>query len=392
MFVKSKQLSEMFGAQLPYLKDDIPPEVSKYLGIKTEATTESIIEYLQVLSTSEDADFKLVCHLYKYLNDYGKDYESSFDKFPLIYLQESVKVWLKCDEVVWEDLSSVFGDLYPGLAPSYENSELRSFFLKKLAVSNTVGAEELARAWLILTESDRPDPEKTRAALEKILPKVLEVASNGEEKPDWWGEFIENVYVWTQGGGFVSPGRALAADDRQLQGYFDGKVPFIWKPERYTHHNLLPLYQQLGVRGLSESTEISLQSSSGCKQLTEANILTEYSKRLLGYLVYNQSQDIYLNQIRNGSLMVIMQGVEYECAALEVQYSIRGFHAQRIDRERKAFWDTETSALYLSLGADTDDLFDEAAEAIAKALWGARARDFEYTVHNILGVTSQARY
>ena len=392
VFVKSKQLSEMFGAQLPFLKDEISPKLCEYLGIKTEATTESIVEYLKVLSADDEVDLKLVCRLYKYLDGYGKDYVQNFSDYPLIYLPGSWKGWFKSDEVVWEDLSSVFGNFYPGLGLSYESQDLKSFFLKKLAVSETVGAEELARAWLSLEESGESDPDKVKTALEKIFPKILEVASSDEDKPGWWYEFVENANVWTQDGRFISADRALAADDRQLQRFFTGKISFVWKPERYTHQEILPLYRELGVGSLSEATEITLKSSSECHEVNTPSVLTKHTKRLLTYLVYGYSREFFLDQVDVGALKALVWGIECECDAIEVQYAVKGFLAQKTDNERNAFWDTETYTLYLLVGANLDDLLDEAAEAVAKAIWGAKYRQWDDAVRRVLGVTSESRY
>jgi len=392
VFIKNNQLSEMFGNQLPYLKDKMSPELCEYLGIKTDATTASIVEYLKELSTNNEVDSRLISRLYKYLDDHGKHFEKDFIDFPLIYLPKSRKGWYKSGEVVWDDLSRVFGDLYPGVSTGYDGAKFRQFFLKKLSISETVGAEELACAWMSLTASVAPEQEKITEALEKILPKILEVASSGEDKPLWWHEFIKNAKVWTQGGMFVSPDRVLAADDRQLQRFFKGRIQFVWKSERYTHQEMLALYTELGIRSLSEATEISLKSSAECQEASTPGILTKYSKRLLGYLVYSHLREFYLEQVDHGALKALLQGVECVCSTVEVLYSVKGYSVQRIDDKRKAFWDTETSTLYLLLGSDADDLLDEAAEAIAKAIWGARSREWDDTVRRVLGVSTEARY
>lgn len=392
IFKESKQISEMFGARLPYLKDEMSPRLIEFLGIHTEATAESIIDYLHALAEDSAEDSGLVNKLYTYLHEYGKDLKTSFAELPLIFVPESPQGWYKSSEVVWEDLSSVFGNMYVYLAPAYEDKRLENFFIKGIGVSRTIGTGELTRAWRQLAEKENPDPEVIRAALSRIMPKVLQEARSEEEHPEWWDEFTEEVQVWTYDDEFVPPDEALAGDDAQLRRLFEDSVAFVWVPDSLSHDRLEPLYQALGVRRLSEAVRVTLDSPLGVSEVETPSLLTPYSKRLLAYLLYNLAPERFEESMANDVLPRLLQTVEFSCESLVLSFSLDKFSLSCKDSGCSAFWDVEKQSLYLLAGADREDLLDEVAEGIARAIWGRQFRDQEDSVRRALSVLTEERF
>jgi len=93
VFAESRQLREMFGTRLPYLKDEMSPELIEFLGIHTEATRETIVDYLRALAADNANNPDLVIKLYAYLDQYAKDLQKPFAQSPLVFVPGSSKRW-----------------------------------------------------------------------------------------------------------------------------------------------------------------------------------------------------------------------------------------------------------------------------------------------------------
>lgn len=129
LFIENNHIRSIFGDNVPYLKDNISNDLCEILGIKTDVKPEEIIKYLQEISQNQDEiDLKKVEKLYRFLGDNWK--EDVFDQFKinaLIYVPNSQRKWRNSNEVMWEDESIIFVDLYGYLEPSYGSLELKNF-------------------------------------------------------------------------------------------------------------------------------------------------------------------------------------------------------------------------------------------------------------------------
>lgn len=392
VFVKTTQINEMFGNRLAYLKDDISPELCVFLGIKTEVTTETVLDYLRELSKQNEVDIKLIRQLYKYLDDYGDEYAKYFHKEELIYIPESGKRWYISSEVIWDDASQVMGELYGWLSPIYETADLRQFFLDKISISASVQNEDLARAWLQLPERNDLTPIEIEASLSKIYPRLLVEAKSEDAHPGWWDEFVEGVMLWTQSKEFTGKNKIYVPDDYYLRNLFSEVLAFVWKPESLTHNNLGALYDELGIALLSEGVEAALENPGEAKELESPVLLTEHSKRLLCYMIYNDSQEKYEDLINSGVLVDLLQSVEAETDSLTVRYDVIDPWVRKTVSDYHAFWEQSQRLLYLRSGTEHDDLMDDTVEVIARALWGASYKKYEDHVRTTLAITTECRF
>jgi len=392
VFVRTRQINEMFGSRLAYLKDDISPELCELLGIKTEVTTETVLDYLRELSKQQEVDIKLIKQLYKYLDDYGDEYAEYFHKEALIYIPGSGKRWYISSEVIWDDASQVLGELYGWLSSVYEASGLRRFFLDKISISETVQNEDLARAWLQLPERNNLRSEEIEASLSKIYPRLLAEAKSLDDYPAWWKVFIDEVMLWTQDDEFVGKDKVYVPDDYYLRNLFSENLAFVWKPESLTHNNLRALYDELGVALLSEGVEASLENPGKTKELESPVLLTEHSKRLLCYMIYNDSQEKYQELINSGVLKELLKSVEAETDMLAIRYDVTDSLIHKTVSDHHAFWEPSRRLLYLRSGAEQEDLLDDTVEVIARALWGAAYKKYEDHLRTTLAITTEGRF
>jgi hypothetical protein len=392
-FRKTKQIREIFGDRLPYVEEKISAAVGEYLGVKTEATTETIVEFLRDLSGSDGVDSRTVLALYSYLARFGKHYQDVFAEEPLIYVPGEAAAWFISSEVVWKDYSNVLSGVYGYLEPVYGAHELRKFFVDSLGVSERVSAEELARAWLMLPERDDLEPGQMESALEVIVPGVASVLldSDDDDLPGWWEDFADTVQVWTRDDTFESPERVYIADDRILERMFSDKLCFAWKPESRTYNDLASLFSALGLSPISTSIDVALADAVNPSRLDECRILTGFTKRLLVYFIYNDSPEAYLKHFESGALPAVLHAAEAVSSDLVLRYSVRGSDAVATE-QRSAHWDESASILYTALESDGEDVLDEVAEALARFFWGRRYKVAEDTIRTLLQVTTEVRY
>ena len=392
VFVRSSQIDEMFKDSLAYLKDDISPALCEFLGIKTEVTTKTVIDYLKVLSTHKEADIKLVRKLYKYLDDYGDEFQSNFENYALIFIPDSEKYWYKSDEVIWDDTSDVLGKLYGWLSPVYESSNLKQFFLHKINVSEIVQDEDLAKAWLKLPKRTDLNSKEIEASLSKIFPRLLIESNLSDIHSDWWDEFIEDAMVWTQDEEFENPNEVYVPDDYYLRNLFHDNLSFVWKPENIPHATLQVLYNKLGISLLSESIVSTLDNPGKVKELETAVFLTEHSKLLICYMLYNDSPIRYEELFNSNVLKCFLQSIETETDLLAIRYSIADKWVNSTVTDKQAFWDQSHHILYFRNGNERDDILDDVAEVIARALWGTFYKKYEDRVRMALAISNEERF
>ncbi|HAT81796.1 MAG TPA: hypothetical protein DCS17_10715, partial [Flavobacterium sp.] len=308
IFKENKQIRNMFRSYLPYLRDEISDDLCKLLGVKTEITSETIIQYLQELSQGKDVKKNVVEKLYEYLAQYGK--KSDFDQFKqsaLIYIPEPQAKWYKPDEVMWKDSSAIFGDVYGWIEPVY--GDLKKLFTEKLGIKISPDIEEYAKAWLRLQNRDDLADQDVEKLLDEIyaklvssLPKLVSSLPIKDE-PNWWKEFKNSAKVWVKNSGFQDRNSVLVADDEELRRLFKD-INYAWKPERFSYEEIMQLFDELSLQYLSANVEIGLDESNNSenKITDEPTILTNLSKLLFCYLLY-EDKGLYEKQFDEEKLL-----------------------------------------------------------------------------------------
>lgn len=392
IFIKEKSIYEMFGDSLAYLADDISPELCDYLGIKKEVTTETVVDYLLSLSHSEKTEKSTVIKLYKYLSDYGSYYKASFEEYPLIYIPSN-KNWYKSSEVVWDDASTVMGDMFGWLSADYEQTELRGFFVNQLKVRSSVDDKALADAWLNLQQVSGVSAAEVEVKLSKIVPKLLSLVKAGNDMPEWWSSFKEEAMLWTRDDKFVNNENLYYNDNRYLTDLFSEDISFAWIPaagNAVAYYS--PLFDSLGVRPISESVSHYLQDEAELVLEQKSKILTDYSKRLLAYLVYDEFGDVYSEKMGEGALSSILRSVEACVDELSIVYKVADWNVEKTVKNKSGFVDLDKQLVVRKTASDDEEVKDDVAEFIARAIWGTEYRVAEDRVKTILAVASEERF
>jgi len=392
VFLDSAQLRALFGSRLPYLEDELPEPVCEFLGIKKEATPQSVLDLLRELSRrGSKGDERLVVELYRYLARYGKGYEDAFRDEPLIWAPGEARSWWRTSEAVWNDAAAVMPGLYGYLEPVYGASRLRDFFLNKLGVAETVGGQELARTWAELPgRAEHEGQERIEKALGVILKALVKTLKGGPEPPEWWTEIAGDLQVWTQDGAFVDPDSVFVNDDVGLWNLFRGDLDFVWLPDGLSHRDLATVYQGLGVRRLSEAVSIDLVGVSGARPRRPPEALTDATKKLIAYLLWNDDTDRYRDLIEQGVLPQVFRAVEQIAEKLSVRYTVTGGWSVR-ERETSSYWGSDEQVLIVARKADKEDQLDSIAETLARLFWKRDHKVRMDHVRAILGVTTEGR-
>ena len=392
IFLPKQSIKEIFGNSLPYLNEEMSPELCALLGIKSEANQDSVVEYLKELSSDPKVDAASIKRIYKYLAQYGEGLEQLFRDDRLIYIQTTLK-WYSADEVVWEDESTVFGELYGWLSPDYENTNLRDFFTRKLGVKSAVDPQALANAWLQLIGSKSSDVKEIELKLTKIIPRLLSLVKSDDPLPEWWDGFSGDVRLWTQDDNFVDRDALYFSDNRYLSNLFSNDIYLAWIPDSGNAVSFYsPLFETLGVQPISAAVRQYGVVPEDAEAASKPVILTRHSKRLLAYLVRNDFPERFAELVSEGPLGSLLRSVETNLEEIEILYRLDDQDIEHSVTDRHGFCDLTTQAVLTKTESDIDEIKDDVAEFIARAIWGTRYRDGEDKIKAILSVGSDARY
>lgn len=387
-FLDKPELRELFGDALPYVREPVNDSVAKWLGIRSEATTEQMLGYLERMASEDPAraDAKIVEKVYTFLSErWRPEMKSRFHTSPLILSRAPKPKWVMPTEVVWPDLSTVFGDAYAYLEPHYQRS-LRDFFVEKVGVEDKISEEHYARAWLALAKEPAPDPEKVSRALEYIFPEMLRIAKV-QPKPEWWRDFTSKARVWTQKHCFQPPRVVYIPDDGDLRKRFEGKgVAFAWRPDKDSFQDYEALYNALGVRRLSEAVKARIHHCRTEARTPEELLLSGPIKELICAYYRKQHREAYEQAKAAGTVEALLRTVELEVTSLTVEYTLDGIPIREDDAV--AFWEREGQRLYRSRRHSKEELEVEVAAIVARALNGGRTLDsLENFTRSILGAS-----
>lgn len=388
VFADKLELRELFGDALPYTTLDIPDEVENWLGIRTQATVDQLLDYLVDIAKdpANVADQGVIAKVYHFLAERrGGRIAQEFQSQPLVLLKKPEPRWVNLSEAVWPDLSEVFGETYAYLETEYP--QLKSYFVGYLGVPQHLDDELYAKAWLTLISRDNISSTQVEAALERIFPVMLRIARS-DPKPDWWGQFCIDVRVWTQNDVFVEADRAYIPNDGELKRLFaKGGVQFVWRPEKESFADYEPLYQALGVRSLADQVSVSASLIHSMPLNGQQPLLTDGAKKALAWNLWSVARKDYERVKISGVLADLLASREMMADKLLVHYTLDWRIAE--DSDGVAFFARKEKIFYRLQNAPEAKLAVEAPAMLARLLArGQVARELEDFIGRVLGSSS----
>ena len=172
-FAPTSENRRLLGDSVAYLHPDFDISegaarwLAEKLGVHLNADTESVLNYLQVLSGTTKVSVRDIEPLYRFLEQrqHARPRERFREK-SLIFAPNPEPRWWRADEVFWEDESAVFGDNRGYLKNHYP--EMLKPFFTALGVSERAALLDYVRCILEVASDGRADDAEVRERV-KIL-------------------------------------------------------------------------------------------------------------------------------------------------------------------------------------------------------------------------------
>lgn len=361
-FALTSENRRVLGDSVTYLHPDFDISqdnerarwLAEKLGVHLNANTESVLNYLQTLSSTE-VGVENVLPLYRFLYRQDARPHEKFREESLIFTPTPEPRWWRTNEVFWEDESTLFGN-HRGYLKDHYPETLRPFFtalgvqeraapldyirgIQDITSKEQAGDEDIrnrvkilySRLWMSIQEGHWIDGEETDEAWEQTHEGRCWLGKKGNE----WGFFYWEELVWK--------------DHEYIASLFEGKVPF-WA----FNEDLLELAKHIEVEGCSEA-EVQFHPGGDQKEYES------WSKK-----VRNLSVDIqaFLKSPRLcnkeyedvNSIQVLDRLSVYWVEGLKTTYKLKGITVS--DPEpRPSFLDItdQEVTLWLGLAAEAED-------------------------------------
>jgi len=266
VFLDKPEIREVLGDTVPYLAVKIENEdFIETLGINTQANVENVLNYLKALIERKSEDKKKFEKLYKFLDDhFEEDSERIKEEFAnkrLIFVPDTNNKYYRENEVLWKDVSNIFGKNRVYLEKHYP--KLNKFFLEKLGISEKPIPKDYADVLCSISEKSVVSSEDKKIVIRiyeelnrNLNPDKIE---NPISEEDWWNDFIEKSIFLTDKGEFRSnDGDIFINDTNELYELFKDEedIGFLWLPDGYHPDKIKFFIKACNLRYLSESVEI----------------------------------------------------------------------------------------------------------------------------------------
>lgn len=340
-FLDRPEIRRLLGDSVPYVTYDFKnQEFVKALQIRTEASLESVLEHLrdQVATGCTDSEyFNSVYYFFarqclrpkrdseaKEPTEALNHLRTAFRDERLIYVSGHPQQYFSVGEVVWSDISDIFGDLIPFLETEYE--DLKEFFLA-LGVQLKPGPETYARALVRLPQQVEVTA-RDRRQIAKIYEELDEWLDPKEKEPSiasesWWSEFIEQRVFLTFKGTFERRHWLYVNDNREVADLFSDVVDFLWLPQDKHPDRFRHLIQALEISRISS---IPKQACILGQQKLAINLdrLIEQLKIYIVSFLWSKHQRLYGKWKGEGILSILRKLRAWEVNQLQIMYEIYG--------------------------------------------------------------------
>lgn len=249
LFAPTDSNRRVLGDSVAYLHPDFnvgrDNEIGRWLaeklGVYLNANTNSVLNYLQTMSSTETSVEK-VEPLYRFLARQDARPSEEFKEKPLIFTSNPEPSWWRTDEVFWKDESKVFKNNRGYLKVHYSET-LKPFFIA-LGVSEQASQLDYARGIQEITTTEQAKEEEVRSRVRRLYSSLT-----------WWQadqwKIICDSRCWLGKKGseweFFSRNELVWDDHRYIADIFEGEVPF------WTFDDLLELTKYLKIEGCSQA-------------------------------------------------------------------------------------------------------------------------------------------
>ena len=379
VFLDKAEIREVLGDTVPYLAVKIENEdLIRTLCINMQANVGCVLNYLKALIERKSEDKKKFEKLYKFLDEHFEEdpvkIKDAFREHPLIFVPGTNNKYHRADEVLWKDVSNIFGENRVYLEKYYP--KLKKFFLEKLEIRENPTPKDYADVLCSISEkSNISDEDK------EIIIKIYEELNhnlnpNKVENPiyeeDWWGDFItEPIFLIDKDEFWFNNGDIFINDDEELYNLFKdkGDIGFLWLPDGYNPDkikffikacNLPYLSENIEIEPLVEKTKVSIDDK-------HTQLIQDVIPYVLRYL-YRRENEEYGKLKENGVLEKIGAIEVYVTNSLRVKYSINVDELIVLakEAERTCVYHKDKNCIYMKSDGSIYDLSVEFYKVFGK--------------------------
>ncbi len=306
VFLNKHEICEILGDTVPYLAVEIKNEdFIKTLGINTEANIDCVLNYLKALVEQKSKDEKKFEELYKFLDEHFDDEEEGnkikeeFNEETLIFVPDSEKKYYSAKEVIWKDVSNIFGKNRVYLEKYYP--KFKKFFVEKLGINEKPIPKDYADVLCSISKKEKISNEDKEIIIRIYEELNRNLNPNEVENPmfeeEWWEDFIKKPIFFTNKGDFWSNDRDIFINDNEL--YYElfkdeENIAFLWLPENYHPDKIKFFIKYSGLRYLSKNIEIKPLIEETIKYSQDKNFTDRIRNILpyvLRYLYWRENED-----------------------------------------------------------------------------------------------------
>ncbi|HEC91662.1 MAG TPA: hypothetical protein ENI51_01495, partial [Candidatus Atribacteria bacterium] len=369
VFLDKPEIRELLGDTVSYLAVEIKnEEFIKALGINTRPNVRGVLNYLKALVEQGNTDKEKFEELYKFLDKHFEEDASNtkkeFAENSLIFVPNVEKRYYSTKEVIWKDVSNIFGKNRVYLEKHYP--KLKKFFVEKLGISEKPIPKDYADVLCSISEKSEISNED-----KKIIVRIYEELNrnlnpdkieNPISKEDWWNDFTKKPIFLTNKDKFWSNnGDVFINDNNELYELFKEKkdIGFLWLPDGYHPDKIKFFIKSCGIRYLSENVEIEplVEKTTLSKDDERTKLIQDVIPYVLRYL-YRGENLKYEKLKGNGTLEKIGAIEVYVTDNLRVRYSIKVNEWTEISREaeRKCVYHKDKNCIYMKNNAGIYDI------------------------------------
>lgn len=403
-FHEDPNLRQIFGNELPYVSVPVPEELLEKFGVRRDAETETVIDYLKQISGGEAISIDASTGIYNALTGRRDLDESVFTENRLIFIPAingKSSQWCSSAEVIWDDISDLTDDsVFESLELHYPDT-LKDFFINRLGVKETIDANIYADLWLNLQSKPKLSDRDWKLYCKAF--QNVRLAVNRVEKPEWLLEFKVSAKLYSENNSWVSSDDENAAflpDLDSLRKEFSKKVPFIKRIDDHPYQWMQSLVSFLGFECFSEVIDEDLVTTDLHSLLPQNRYFTDFSIKLLVRLLANrvsEGREIAEKVKSSGILSNLLNIREAVVDRIKIKLYIPHTAISIVTTDRSVFLDLKENLLYVKDGVDPEDIKDELERLIIdrllKDISNRQEREaFEDSISKILGVSSRERY
>lgn len=339
------------------LSDGTARWLADKLGVHLNANTESVLNYLQALSSTTKVSVRDIEPLYRFLERQHARPRERFQEKSLIFAPNPEPRWWRADEVFWEDESAVFGD-NRGCLKSHYPEMLKPFFTALGVSERAAPLDYVRRIQEVADEEDAGDAEVRERVqtLYRRLWQSLQEGGSWVEDDEWEQARDGECWLGKQGDewGFFHADELVWKDHASLAELFKGEVPFWAFPD------LLALAKHLEVEPCSQA-QVQFDTSGDQEKYAD---LSEKVQNLRADIQVFFESPLLCGEDKPAEVLDSVSVCLTE--ELTVTYTLKGTSVTDQENPRQSFLDTTGHAATLWFGPEADE--DEYAELIGDAL------------------------